>query len=52
MSQTATKPVPIPDTVSATFFDGARKGELMLQHCASCGGWSSNMRFRCWKPRR
>jgi len=41
------KPVPIPDTVSATFFDGARRGELMLQHCARCGGWSFPVRERC-----
>jgi uncharacterized OB-fold protein len=47
MSQTASKPVPIPDTVSATFFDGARDGKLMLQHCASCGGWSFPVRERC-----
>jgi hypothetical protein len=35
MSQTASKPVPIQDTVSATFFDGARDGKLMLQYCTS-----------------
>jgi uncharacterized protein len=47
MSQTASKPVPMPDTVSATFFDGARDGKLMLQHCASCGCWSFPVRERC-----
>ena len=47
MSQTANKPVPIPDTVSAPFFDGARDGKLMLQHCEPCGGWSFPVRERC-----
>jgi uncharacterized protein len=47
MSQPVSKPVPIPDTVSATFFDGARSGKLMLQHCASCNGWSFPVRERC-----
>jgi uncharacterized OB-fold protein len=47
ISQTTSKSVPIPDTVSATFFDGARRGELMLQHCAICGGWSFPVRERC-----
>ena len=46
-SRTASKPVPIPDTVSAPFFDGARDGRLMLQHCANCGGWSFPVRERC-----
>jgi uncharacterized OB-fold protein len=47
MSQTASKPVPIQDTLSARFFDGARDGKLMLQHCASCSGWSFPVRERC-----
>lgn len=47
MSQTASKPVPIPDDLSAPFFDGAREGRLMLQHCPSCGRWSFPVRERC-----
>lgn len=47
MSQAATKPVPIPDDFSAPFFDGAREGRLMLQHCASCQAWSFPVRERC-----
>jgi uncharacterized OB-fold protein len=47
MSQTATKPVPVPDEASAPFFDGARAGKLMLQHCSGCGGWSFPVRERC-----
>ncbi|MGE0416235.1 MAG: Zn-ribbon domain-containing OB-fold protein [Acetobacteraceae bacterium] len=47
MSQTVTRPVPIPDDISAPFFDGARQGRLMLQHCTACGKWSFPVRERC-----
>jgi len=47
MSQAPTKPAPIPDEISAPFFDGARNGRLMLQHCLSCDGWSFPVRERC-----
>ncbi len=59
MSQTVGKPVPVPDEISAPFFDGAREGKLMLQHCTNCGQWSFPVRERCphcfaasleWKP--
>ena len=47
MSQSAAKPVPVPDEISAPFFDGARAGRLMLQHCTACGKWSFPVRERC-----
>ncbi|MBS0641613.1 MAG: Zn-ribbon domain-containing OB-fold protein [Proteobacteria bacterium] len=47
MSQTATKPIPVPDDISAPFFDGARQGRLMLQHCTACSKWSFPVRERC-----
>lgn len=47
MSEAVTKPVPIPDSISAPFFDGARQGRLMLQCCAACGKWSFPVRERC-----
>ncbi len=47
MSQVVAKPVPVPDEASAPFFDGAREGRLMLQHCAGCGKWSFPVRERC-----
>jgi uncharacterized protein len=59
MSQTTTKPIPIPDEISAPFFDGARDGKLMLQHCTACDRWSFPVRERCpycfaaqleWRP--
>ncbi len=47
MSQSASKPVPVPDEVSAPFFDGARQDRLMLQHCSACDRWSFPVRERC-----
>ena len=48
MSQHATtRPVPVPDEISAPFFEGANRGKLMLQHCAACGRWSFPVRERC-----
>jgi uncharacterized protein len=47
MSQIVSKPVPIPDEISTPFFDGARAGKLMLQHCTACDGWSFPVRERC-----
>lgn len=41
------KPVPVPDDLSRPFYDGAREGKLMLQHCTGCGGWSFPVRERC-----
>ena len=41
------KPMPIPDEISAPFYDGARGGRLMLQHCSACDGWSFPVRERC-----
>ena len=31
------KPVPIPDEVSKTFWQGCRRQELLLQKCCNCG---------------
>jgi uncharacterized OB-fold protein len=47
MSQTATKPAPVPDDLSQPFFDGAREGRLLLQHCTECGKWGFPVRERC-----
>jgi uncharacterized OB-fold protein len=32
-----TKPVPVPDEQSQPFFDGAKRHELMILRCGSCG---------------
>jgi len=31
------KPLPTPDPESKAFWDGLRKGQLLLQHCKDCG---------------
>ncbi len=38
---------PVPDEASAPFFDGARRGKLMLQCCAACGTWLYPVKHRC-----
>ena len=30
------RPLPLPDEVSAFFWDGAREGRLLIQRCAAC----------------
>ena len=47
MSEAISKPIPVPDDMSAPFFDGARDGKLMLQHCTACDLWSFPARERC-----
>ena len=47
MSQSVSKPIPIPDEITAPFYDGARAGRLMLQHCTACDRWSFPVRERC-----
>jgi uncharacterized OB-fold protein len=41
------RPVPVPDEASAPFFDGAARGELVLQCCRSCGAFMWPVRPRC-----
>ncbi len=33
------KVLPVPDTWSTPFWQAARRGELVLQRCTSCGDW-------------
>jgi hypothetical protein len=41
------RPVPVPDEASAPFFEGAARGELMLQRCGSCGAFMWPVKTRC-----
>ena len=41
MTETSSKPVPIPDDASRPFFDGARQGVLLLRRCQACGTFMS-----------
>jgi hypothetical protein len=40
-TETSSKPVPIPDEHSRPFFDGARRGVLVLRRCQACGTFMS-----------
>ena len=37
MTDTLQKPVPTPSPDSQPFYDGAKRGELMIQRCSRCG---------------
>ena len=37
-------PVPEPDGLSAPYWEGLRRGALLVQRCSACGGWQ-------WGPR-
>ena len=39
--ETPSKPVPVPDEASRPFFDGARRGVLLLRRCGDCGTFMS-----------
>jgi uncharacterized protein len=41
------RPVPVPDEASAPFFEGAARGELMLQCCRTCGAFMWPVKPRC-----
>ncbi len=41
------RPVPTADDESREFYDGARRHELMLMRCRSCGAWRLPSRPRC-----
>jgi uncharacterized OB-fold protein len=40
-------PRPVPDPLSAPFYDAARRGELHLQRCADCGRFRHYPRPAC-----
>jgi uncharacterized OB-fold protein len=41
------RPVPVPDEASRPFFEGAARGELVLQRCRSCGAFMWPVKPRC-----
>ncbi len=43
------RPVPVPTNVSKPFWDAARQGKLVLQHCPRCGTWQYFPRPVCMK---
>ena len=42
-----TRPLPQADEESREFYDGARRHQLMLMRCISCGAWRLPSRPRC-----
>jgi uncharacterized OB-fold protein len=44
---TYTRPIPEADEESREFYEGARRHELMLMRCESCGAWRLPSRPRC-----
>jgi uncharacterized OB-fold protein len=43
----APRPLPIPDEDSRPFWEGCRRGELLIQHCADCGRPRFHPRHMC-----
>jgi hypothetical protein len=41
------RPIPEADDESREFYEGARRRELMLMRCESCGAWRLPSRPRC-----
>ena len=41
LAETLSKPAPVPDEESRPFFDGARRGVLLLRRCGGCGTFMS-----------
>jgi uncharacterized OB-fold protein len=35
--RTPDRPLPKPDDVTSTYWDGCARGELLIQHCPKCG---------------
>ena len=40
-------PVPEPDGLSAPYWEGLRRGELLVQRCTACGGWQWGPEWIC-----
>ena len=41
------KPVPVPDSLTAPFWDAAREGRLLVQRCMTCGKHQHYPRPHC-----
>jgi uncharacterized protein len=41
------RPIPTSDERSKPFFDATLRGELLLQHCGTCGRWTWPVKVRC-----
>lgn len=41
------KPMPIPTSISAPFWDGLKQGKILMQHCGACEKWTFYPRRHC-----
>lgn len=41
------KPMPIPTSISAPFWDGLKDGKILMQQCAACAKWTFYPRRHC-----
>ncbi len=41
------KPMPIPTSISAPFWDGLKDGRILMQHCGACAKWTFYPRRHC-----
>ena len=46
-AQQPTRPLPLPDDISAPFFEAARENRLMIQRCTNCGTYAWPHREIC-----
>ncbi len=33
------RPIPVPSALTQPFWDGAKEGRILFQHCQTCGNW-------------
>lgn len=45
--RTPDRPLPKPDDVTSTYWDGCARGELLIQHCPNCGNRQFYPRAMC-----
>ena len=47
MTDSRAKPIPVPDEVSAPFWEAARERKLVMQRCSACGYYNHPPRRFC-----
>ena len=50
MTDTPSKPLPMPDDLTRPFWDAARERRLEIQRCGSCGYYNHPPQGRCATP--
>lgn len=43
------RPVPLPDGLDASFWEGLRKEQIVLQHCGNCGTYQWGPEYVCYR---